>query len=79
MLFRSERALREKAAAVLARVGLSDRIGAFLRNLQDARGRYRVYRQTVRELNALTDRDLSDLGINRTMIDSIAVEAAYGK
>ncbi|HPE26602.1 DUF1127 domain-containing protein [Albidovulum sp.] len=60
-------------------LGLSDRIGAFLRNLQDARGRYRVYRQTVRELNALTDRDLSDLGINRTMIDSIAVEAAYGK
>mgnify|MGYP001295612605 CR=1 FL=1 len=60
-------------------LGLTDRIGAFLRNLQDARSRYKVYRQTVRELNALTDRDLSDLGINRSMIDSISIEAAYGK
>ncbi len=39
----------------------------------------RIYRQTLRELNALSTRDLNDLGINRTMISRIALEAAYGK
>lgn len=39
----------------------------------------RIYRRTVRELNALSTRDLNDLGINRTMISRIALEAAYGK
>ncbi len=39
---------------------------------------YRTYRQTVRELNALTNRDLADLGINRAMIGRLAHEAAWG-
>ncbi|MCV2865837.1 DUF1127 domain-containing protein [Albidovulum sediminicola] len=60
-------------------LGLAERIGAFLRNLQDARGRYKVYRQTVKELNALSDRDLYDLGISRASINAIATEAAYGQ
>ncbi|MCV2868984.1 DUF1127 domain-containing protein [Defluviimonas sp. WL0002] len=60
-------------------LGLTDRIGAFLRNLQDARGRHKVYRQTVKELSALTERELLDLGISPSMITSIAMEAAYGK
>ncbi|EGJ20554.1 hypothetical protein RSWS8N_00710 [Cereibacter sphaeroides WS8N] len=38
----------------------------------------RIYRQTVRELNSLTTRELSDLGIHRSMITRIAMEAAYG-
>ena len=38
-----------------------------------------VYAQTVRELNALTDRELADLGIARTSIAEVAREAAYGK
>jgi uncharacterized protein YjiS (DUF1127 family) len=38
-----------------------------------------VYNRTVRDLLALSDRDLSDLGINRTQINQIAREAAYGK
>ena len=32
------------------------------------------YRQTVRELHALTDRDLADLGISRGEIERIAHE-----
>ena len=59
--------------------GLADRVGSFLRNLQDARRRYKVYRQTLAELSSLSERDLSDLGINRSMISSIALEAAYMK
>ncbi|MDT8856503.1 DUF1127 domain-containing protein [Paracoccaceae bacterium Fryx2] len=39
----------------------------------------RVYSQTVRELNALSTRELADLGIHRSMITRIALEAAYGK
>lgn len=39
----------------------------------------RVYRQTFRELNALTDYELNDLGLCRGMINDIALEAIYGK
>jgi len=35
--------------------------------------------ETVRELNALTARDLDDLGINRSMITRLAHEAAWGE
>ncbi|RJL18352.1 DUF1127 domain-containing protein [Paracoccus siganidrum] len=46
--------------------------------MQENRARRAVYRQTVRELNALTARDLNDLGISRSMIPSLAREAAWG-
>ena len=39
----------------------------------------RVYARTVAELNSLTDRELTDLGISRLGITEIAREAAYGK
>jgi uncharacterized protein YjiS (DUF1127 family) len=37
---------------------------------------YLRYRETVRELSLLTDRELDDLGISRFQIDSIAREHA---
>ncbi len=37
---------------------------------------YRVFRQTVRELSELNDRELSELGLSRAMVRSIAREAA---
>ena len=40
------------------------------------RAQNKVYRQTVNELRMLSDRDLSDLGIHRSMISAIAHEAA---
>ncbi len=39
----------------------------------------RVYRTTLNELYALDARELADLGMNSTMIRSVALEAAYGK
>jgi uncharacterized protein YjiS (DUF1127 family) len=39
---------------------------------------YRLYRSTVAELSQLTDRDLADLGIHRSMVNEIARQAVYG-
>lgn len=36
----------------------------------------RVYAQTRSELEAMSDRDLADLGITRFMIEDIALDAA---
>lgn len=38
--------------------------------------RRRVYKQTVAELSTLSNRELADLGISRSMIRAIALEAA---
>ena len=37
---------------------------------------YLRYRETVRELSQLTDRELDDLGISRLQIDSVARDHA---
>ena len=58
--------------------GLAGRLMGAIQRMQENRARRAVYRQTVRELNALTARDLDDLGIHRSMISRIAQEAAYG-
>ncbi len=55
-----------------------DRIAAAFAGLQEARGRRRVFRQTVRELGELSDRELADLAISRSMILRIALDAAHG-
>jgi uncharacterized protein YjiS (DUF1127 family) len=36
----------------------------------------RVYRRTIQELSSLSTRELSDLGIHRSMIRQIALEAS---
>ena len=47
--------------------------------MEQAIARRAIYKQTVRELNALSARELADLGIHRSMITRLAREAAYGK
>lgn len=59
--------------------GLVDRFAALSSQVKEAIQRRRVYNQTARELSALSNRDLADLGIHRAMITRIALEAAYGK
>ncbi|MGR3804272.1 DUF1127 domain-containing protein [Marinibacterium profundimaris] len=55
---------------------------ALLRTLVDRfsarRARNKVYRETLAELRALSDRDLRDLGMSRASIHSVAWEAAAG-
>lgn len=45
---------------------------------RDAQAKRKVYRETYHELSMLTDRDLADLGIPRSSIRRVALEAAYG-
>ena len=53
--------------------------GTLVEKFRDQRRRNRVYRQTLAELKSLSNRDLADLGIARSMIGAVAIEAAYGK
>jgi len=47
--------------------------------LAETWNQYIVFRRTYEELSALSSRELSDLGISRSMITRLAYEAAYGK
>ncbi len=60
-------------------LSFSDRIAAFVKVAKDALERRRLYSQTLFELNGLSDRDLTDLGLARGMIAEVAREAAYTK
>ena len=57
---------------------ITGRISATLKSAAVRVANYRVYRKTVNELSALSSRDLDDLGLNRSMIKRVALEAAYG-
>ncbi|HRO10291.1 DUF1127 domain-containing protein [Amaricoccus sp.] len=50
--------------------GLGARIGKWLAD-------YRLYRRTLDELEALSDRELADLGLSRLQIRDIAHESVY--
>ena len=62
-----------------AHAGFADRVATFFRGVNESRQRYALYRRTLRELDQLTDRELTDLGLHRQMIEGVALEAAYGK
>ena len=63
----------------VARTGFADRLAFVKDTVLTAMNQRRVYTRTVAELNSLTDRELTDLGISRLGITEIAREAAYGK
>lgn len=57
---------------------LAGRFATLKNSLVERVARYRVYRETLVELEGLSNRDLNDLGLSRSGIKSIALEAAYG-
>lgn len=57
---------------------VAGRFGNLMADLRDYFARRALFRQTVRELNDLNGRELADLGIRRSMIRSVAHEAAWG-
>ena len=62
-----------------ATLSFGDRIAEIRKDIVEAWRAYRVYRQTLAELQALSPRELNDLGLNYSMLQSVALEAAYGK
>ena len=66
-------------ATLSAPTGLIGRLQAYVATLKEAARRRDVFRRTVRELNALSDREMSDLGIARIQVEDVAREAAYTK
>ena len=48
-----------------------------LNGLSKRFAQYRTYRQTLTELETLSDRELADLGIHRSNLRGIAYRAAY--
>ena len=56
-------------------------LGAWLRSawseFRDDLERRRVYNDTYAQLNGLSDRDLSDIGVSRLQIGDIARDAAH--
>lgn len=59
-------------------VEVAEQIGITAQGIRGTWERYKAYRATFAELNALTDRQLTDLGIGRTSIKGVARRAAYG-
>jgi uncharacterized protein YjiS (DUF1127 family) len=58
--------------------GLGEKLSGVARNVMTRYAQSRVYRTTLSELSALSNRDLADLGIHRSTIKSVALKAAYG-
>ncbi len=54
------------------------RVSGLVGELTQRFARYKTYRRTLEELEALSDRELTDLGLSRSMTRSIAYKAAYG-
>lgn len=54
-------------------------IDTIRRNIKMWCARRSIYKQTHRELSSLTQRELSDLGLNSGMISEVAYDAAYGR
>jgi uncharacterized protein YjiS (DUF1127 family) len=61
------------------RAGFAQNGQGLVARIKDALARRKLFKQTYRELSALSTRELDDLGINRSMITRLAHEAAYGK
>ncbi|MBF9031854.1 DUF1127 domain-containing protein [Rhodobacterales bacterium HKCCE3408] len=59
--------------------GLVARLRGFASAAREQFAAYSVYRRTEAELRGLSDRELADLGISRSMISSIAAQAAFGE
>ena len=59
------------------RPAIDNRVGGFLAGVSQRFAQYRTYRRTLDELEALTDRELADLGVSRQLLSAVAYRAAY--
>lgn len=57
--------------------GLGERLTQFFADVRTRVERRKTYRSTLYELRKLGDRELADLGLNRSVLKRIAYQAAY--
>ncbi len=62
---------------VITHSGAQQGVAGYIARLRKAWADYRLYRETLVELRALSDRDLADLGISRHALTDIARDAVY--
>ncbi|SHG61298.1 protein of unknown function [Cognatiyoonia sediminum] len=60
-------------------VTFGQRFNEFRARMAEASAQRKTYNTTMSELSALSNRELADLGLHRSMIKQVALEAAYGK
>ena len=53
------------------------RLNCLRLNVTERLAKYWLYRSTLADLAMLSDRELSDIGVPRGMIDNVAAKAAY--
>ena len=58
-------------------IGRPSRVAGLFGDITERVQRYKTYRRTLEELDALSDRELVDLGISRSQTRAIAYRAAY--
>ncbi len=56
-----------------------DRVSAAISSIKQARRDQRMFRKTLSELRALSDRELSDLGLSRSNLFEVAQNSVYKK
>lgn len=66
-------------ADTIAPAGFNTRFGAIFKGFADRLVQKRLYRETVRELEALTSNELRDLGVDRADIPMIARSSVYSQ
>lgn len=64
-------------STVTADTGFSARVAHVLAHLAERRRQQAIYRRTLDELSAMSDRDLADIGLRRGMIEEIARKSAF--
>ena len=57
--------------------GRQSRVARLVGDLTQRVERYKTYRRTLDDLETLSDRELVDLGLSRTMLRAVAYKAAY--
>ena len=52
-------------------------MGGWISRIRKAIADYKLYRQTMEELESLSDRELNDLGLSRAALRDVARQAVY--
>ena len=73
---RKEETMAYFSTTQVERSGISTRLQAILISIADYMKSHRIYLATIVEMSSLSNRDLADMGINRSMIKGLAYSAA---